>query len=346
MNINPAGVKNILIVRQHNQLGDMLCSVPLFAALRKKFKDASITLVASPMNYKFFSGGVNPFIDEVIVYDKSTVKHIFRFLKKLRSRKYDIGIVPSTFSISKTSHYINFLSGAKIRAGVNSINGKTKKVGYLLNVKSDFFWDEKKMHQTERNLDIGRLIGCDLTEEEKKNVSIKLSKEEIEFADKYAADNFPDKSRKIIAFHPGAGKKANRWDKDNFVKLIRKLYEKYGCYAVLTSGPVDTEITDYIKARLEESNISVTIPSCMTAREEGAILKKTDLYISNDTGMMHVAAYMNADVIGLFGPTHGYEWAPINDEGSYIQSPSADINEITVDKVFEKAIKHIEKNNV
>jgi len=50
--ISPDEVKNILIVRQHNQLGDMLCSVPLFAAIRKKFPKAHITLVASPINYE------------------------------------------------------------------------------------------------------------------------------------------------------------------------------------------------------------------------------------------------------------------------------------------------------
>ncbi|TRZ52850.1 lipopolysaccharide heptosyltransferase family protein [bacterium] len=346
MNIDPTEVKNILIVRQHNQLGDMLCSVPLFAALRKKFKDASITLVASPMNYKILFNEINPYIDDVIVYDKSTAKHILRFIKKLRSKKYDIGIVPSTFSISRTSHYINFISGAKIRAGVNSIDGKNKKVGYLLNVKKDVNWEEKKMHQTERNLDVGRLIGCDLTAEEKKNISIKLSKEEKEFAEKYAAENFPDKNREIIAFHAGAGKVANRWDKDNFVNLIKKLYEKYDCYIVLTSGPIDNEITDYIKAKLEEKSIFVNIPSGMTTREEGAIIAKTSLYITNDTGMMHVAAYMNSNVIGLFGPTNGYEWAPINDKGSYIQSPTGDINEITVESIFEEAIKQLDKNNV
>ena len=343
MNTDPARVKNILIVRQHNQLGDMICSVPLFAAVRKKFKDAAITLVASPMNYKILFNEINPFIDDVMVFDKSTSKHIFRFLKKLRSKKYDIGIVPSTFSISKTSHYINFLSGAKIRAGVNSIDGKNNKVGYLLNVKKDFSWTEKKVHQSERNLDIGRLIGCDLTPQEKKNISIKLSKEETAFAERYTAEKFPDKTRKIFAFHAGAGKIQNRWDKDNFVNLIKELHKKYFSYVMLTSGPIDKDITEYIKAKLEDASISVTIPTGMTTREEGAILEKTDLYISNDTGMMHVAAYMNSSVIGLFGPTHGYEWAPINNSGSYIQSLSADINRISVERVFEEAIKHIEK---
>ena len=122
--IDFAGVRNILIVRQHNQLGDMLCSVPLFASLRKKFPDAHITLVASPINYEILFSEINPYINEVITYDKSGPVSIRKFLKKLRQRDYQIGIVPSTVSVSRTSHIINALSRAKVKVGVKSIDGK------------------------------------------------------------------------------------------------------------------------------------------------------------------------------------------------------------------------------
>ena len=145
-------VKNILIVRQHNQLGDMLCSVPLFEAIRKKYPDSHITLVASPVNYEILFSDINPYIDEVIIYNKSGGKAIYEFIRKLRRKKYDLGFVPSTVSISRTSHIINFLSGAKVRIGVKSIDGKKNKSEYLLSVKKDFQWDEKKLHQIERNL--------------------------------------------------------------------------------------------------------------------------------------------------------------------------------------------------
>jgi heptosyltransferase-2 len=59
---------------------------------------------------------------------------------------------------------------------------------------------------------------------------------------------------------------------------------------------------------------------------------------------MHVAAYVNANVIGLFGPTNGYEWGPLNENGMYIQSPTKDINDIKVEDVFEKAKTILEKH--
>ena len=332
---SPEEVKNILIVRQHNQLGDMLCSVPLFAAVRKRFPKAHITLVASPINYEILFSDINPYIDKVITYRKAPFKNLIEFYKELRDHNYQIGIVPSTVSISRTSHFINYFSGAKVRVGVKSIDHKLNSVEYLLNVKSEFNWDSRKFHQTERNLDVGRQIGCDLTEKEKKNVMIHLSKEETDFADSFIEGNFQDKNKLIVSMHPGAGKVPNRWNKENFIELTKKLYDKYNCYFLITSGMIDKEITDDVKEKLMKLNINCVLLENTPVRKVGAVIKRTDLYITNDTGTLHVAGGVDANIISLFGPTHGYEWAPAGDNKICIQSPTDNINDITVDEVFK-----------
>jgi heptosyltransferase-2 len=336
--IEPSKVKNILIVRQHNQLGDMLCSVPLFAAIRKRFPEAHITLVASPINYEILFSDINPFIDKVITYRKSPFKNLIEFYKELKNHDYQIGIVPSTVSISRTSHFINFFSGAKIRVGVNSIDDKVNSVAYLLNVKSDFEWDKNKLHQTERNLDVGRQINCDLTDEEKKGVMIHLSDEEIKFAEDFIRTNFPDRNKPLISLHPGAGKMPNRWKRENFVELVKRLHEKYECNILITSGLIDKEITDKVRDELKSLNINCVVLENTTIRKVGAVIKLTDLYITNDTGTLHVAGGVDANVISLFGPTHGYEWAPKGDNKIYIQSPTDNINDISIDMVFKEAV--------
>ena len=336
--------KNILVVRQHHQLGDMLCALPMFAAIRKKFPHAHITLIASPVSYKVLNSKANPYIDEVINYNKQGVHSLLDFFNQFLSRKYDIGIVPSTASISRTSHYINYISGAKIRVGVESVENKTNKSANLLTIKKKFFWDEQKLHQTERNLDIARLIGCDITNEEKKNVRLILDKNEIAYADRFCADNFPDKSRPVFAFHAGAAKVQNRWSKDNFVKLILTLHEKYNPYIFLTSGPMDGEIHNYIKHKLKIHSVDCEIIPKMTIRETASILSRVSLYLSNDTGPMHVAAYVNANVIGLFGPTKGYEWGPVNPRGAYIESDTENIDDIPADKVYNFINNYLKKN--
>jgi len=333
--IIPEEVKNVLIVRQHHQLGDMLCALPMFAAIRNKYPSAHITLIASPISYDILRSDANPYLDEVINFNKQTVFHILNFFNGLYSRKYDIGIVPSTASISRTSHIINYMAGSKVRVGVESIESKVNKSAYLLNVKEKFYWEEKKLHQTERNLDISRLIDCDISAEDKKHVRIYFDEAEKEFVSKYYETRFPDKAKKVFAFHPGAAKAQNRWGIDNFVNLMVLLYKKYDSYLCLTSGPIDKEITDAVKSELTKLSIPCEVIEKTSIRKVGALIEKATLYITNDTGTMHVASYVNANVIGLFGPTNGYEWGPINERGTYIQSPGKDINDITVDKVFE-----------
>ncbi len=337
LQILPPEVRNILIVRQHNQLGDMLCSVPLFAAIRKNFPNAHISLVASPINYEILFSDINPFIDKVITYRKASAKELKEFYSELRHHNYQIGIVPSTVSISRTSHFINYFSGARVRVGVKSIDGKPNKVEYLLNVKKDFSWDPVKLHQVDRNLEVGALIGCRLTAEEISDVRIHLSKEEKEFADDFMRCNFSHDGKPVIAFHPGAGKIPNRWSAANFIGLIKFLASEFDARILITSGTIDKPVTDEVANGLESLGISYIILDNTPIRKLGAVLKLTDLYITNDTGTMHVAGGVNAKVLSLFGPTHGYEWAPRGDGKVFLQSPTENINDISVNDVFDTA---------
>ena len=149
--------------------------------------------------------------------------------------------------------------------------------------------------------------------------------------------NFPDRSKKVIAFHPAAGKKANIWDLKNFIELIKKLYKKYNNYVLITSGWTDEEIVGQICTELTIANIEYKILHNESVKKLGAILSMIDLYITNDTGTMHIAGYSGAKIISLFGPTNPAEWAPIGENQKFIKSASGDINNISVDEVFALA---------
>ena len=121
------------------------------------------------------------------------------------------------------------------------------------------------------------------------------------------------------------------------------LNEKYSCYFLITSGTIDKEITDEVKHQLSSDKINCVIIENTPIRKVGAVIKLTDFYITNDTGTLHVAGGVDANVISLFGPTHGYEWAPAGQNKVFIQSSTDNINDIPVEKVFKTSCSLIEQ---
>lgn len=329
-------------MRQHNQIGDMLCSLTLYKGLKKNFPVSRITLVAAKTNYEIPFGDINPFLDRVIIFDKSSFSSIINFLINLWRRKYDIGVVPSTIALSRTSHIINWLSGAKTRVGVKSIDGKLNPSKKYLNVKTDFLW--KDIHQSLRNLSVIKQINCNLSKEEIEEIKINLSEDDKFFAQRFIKNNFSDRNRKIIAFHPGAGKKANCWDKHNFIDLIKILYEHYHNYVLLSSGWTDNQIIESITEALKKLSIPFVVLHNAKIKQLSSVLSVVDLYITNDTGTMHIAGYSGAKLISLFGPTNPKEWAPCGIDQKFIKSPDGNINSIHVQEVYSLACDMLEKS--
>ncbi|MDZ7625545.1 MAG: glycosyltransferase family 9 protein [Ignavibacteriaceae bacterium] len=341
INLKIEKVENILVVRQHNQLGDMLCSLTLYAALKKKFPDSRITLVAAKTYYEIPFYEINPYLDRVITFDKQNSRTILNFFRSLRERKYQLGIVPSTIKVSRTSHIINFLSGAKVRVGVKSITGVRNPSHTLLNVKSDFSWENS--HQLERNLDVVKQINCDLSEEDKLFLKFRYSDEDKRYARNFIEENFPGNHRKIIGFHPGAGKADNMWSTKKFTELIIKLFNKYNNYVLLTMGKIDGAVISTVEDELKKHNIDYKILGPIPIKKQGAILSLVDLYITNDTGSMHIAGFSDAKMISLFGPTNPNEWAPQGINKHFIKSRTGNINDISVDEVFNLSKKILEE---
>lgn len=313
----------------------MLCSLTLYKALKKKYPDARITLVAAKTNYPIPFFEINQYIDQVLTFDKSNLKTMAAFLRKLRSRKYQLGIVPSTIAVSRTSHIINFTAGIKLRVGVNTINGEGNKSRGLLNIKKDFDWNNK--HQLIRNLEVVKQIDCDLTEDEINSIQIELSDENFSFAEEFFSEHFPDKQKKVFAFHPGAGKTQNIWPTEKFFSLIKNLFYEHKNYVLITSGWTDESIVERLAAKLKSQGIAFAVLHNASIKNLGAVIKKTHLFITNDTGTMHVAGFCGAKMIALFGPTYPEEWAPRGKDQLFVKSPSIEINDIGVDDVLLKA---------
>ncbi len=321
----------ILIIRQHNQLGDLLASTSLFRAIKAKYPESNITLVVSPANKDAVAK--NKYIDRVVVFNKG--KHIwpvefFRFLSVLREG-YDWVLVPVTVSISFTSNLMAGIAKAKLKVGPKYLDGKYNEADLFFNKKVVLDWrNHPDMHIADRILDIVKPIGI-----EPAGYSPEVSFDPVDeaFADQFLNHFEELRTRPVIGLHTGAGKLPNRWYYGNFVSLIRKLREKHDACIYLTGSTADLAIIDQIREELP-----FTVLTCIdrSIPEVAAVIARSDLFITNDTGIMHVAGSTATPQISLFGPTNPFVWAPMGANKVFLQRSDI-IDNITVAEVCEVA---------
>lgn len=320
--------KNVLVVRQHNQLGDLLAGVSIFRALKEKYPECKITLIVSPANYSAVAK--NKLISRVFNFNKKRLVNPFYFfsLIKLLRKEYDLVIVPVVVSISFTSNLLARLAKTKTRIGPASLEGEKNKSDFFFDRRIDLDW---RMHPdsnvADRILDIVRPFG----------ISTKNYRSEITFdnADSHTANLFLQKlgykkKNLLIGFHVGAGKPPNRWSLDKFAALIKRLTDEYPVQVYLTGSSADKNEIKYLEQHLPfpvQSFINHSIP------EVAALVAKSTLFISNDTGIMHVAGATDTPQISIFGPTNPFNWAPVGVNKFFLRKSEL-IDDVSVDDVY------------
>ena len=331
-------IKSILIVVRH-QLGDMLCSVPMLRAVRCNFPDSEITLITKKSTgfNDIFKNNDSP-VDNVLLYEFG-FENFVNTVKIIRDKKPELAIVPSSVIFSATNHLLGYYSQAKYRIGIRSKDFELNKIGYTLNIKSDFLWDSKKVHQIERNLDVIRQIGIS---SEENTIRLTVNDEQRNFAEDFYEKHFPDVKRMVIGFHTGAAKDGNIWPPEKFAALMDLLYNRTGAYFYISEGPADTKNVNALEGLLRQKYPHITYAKyCGEIMNNAANIAKTALFVSNDTGIMHLASGFDIPVIGLFGPTKAFEWGPVGRNKASIQASGGNIKNIEITDVFETCMTYL-----
>lgn len=325
---------SILVVRQHNQMGDMMLATPALRAIRETYPRATIGIVTSTLNRGVLAN--SPFVDHVFTYDKRRPGSHLAMLHALRREHFDLAIVLHTVSFSFTTLMLGILSGARTRIGSTSARIGDALTGSYLNITLPLPTPAQlaTMNEAEHNLFPLRHVGINTNDLSPLIVPGEASER---WADGCAKECWRANTVKL-AVHPGAGKTENIWKPENFAAVVNELARGRALSLAIIQGPADAVTVDAFTRSCE---VEGTVVKGRAITDVAALLKRADLVLCNDTGVMHVACASGARVLAIFGLTDPVRWAPRSPGLRVVRAPGGDLRALEPATVVHDAENYL-----
>ncbi len=322
--------KRILVIRQHNQMGDMVLAIPAFRAIKESLPGSEVGVVTSMINRDVLLN--NPYIDHLFVYRKKNLFGLPWFIKAIRRERFDLVIVLHTVSFSFTSAMLALLSGAKIRTGSDSHPFGSAVSGAFYHLELPLPDGEAlgEMNEAEHNLFPLATLG--ITTQDLSPILLPSSYND-EWAGEFLSNWFKPGDLKLVV-HPGAGKKENIWAPEKFAVVVDRLNTQKPVVLVILCGPRDAEA---VAAFSQAVSVPGKILKGRSIGDAAAVMRRADLVLCNDTGTMHVSCAVGARTLAVFGPTNPRRWAPRCRNLVTVRAPEGRLDLLSPDMVFESA---------
>ncbi len=297
--------ESILIVRQHNQMGDMICATPALRAIGETWPDADRFLVTAPVNVEVVRH--NPDLTGVLTFEQRMWRRpdrLLRFLGDVRGLGADLAFVLGSVSFSVTSAAIALASGARWVVGADSapFGLDLSRHAFSLELPSR---PEVDVHAVEHSLAPLEAVGITTTD---RRPVMGSSDGERSAAQGVLTDL--ELAPGFWAVHPGAGKAQNIWPAEGFAEVIARATAA-GRQVLVLHGPADGPALVALRAALDPTTaVAVRIAPAVSVGTAAALLEQADRFLCNDTGVMHVAGALGVPTLALFGPTDPALWKP------------------------------------
>jgi ADP-heptose:LPS heptosyltransferase len=295
-----------ILVMKYLGMGSIILSLPMLRALRAKFPQASITFVTFEKNREICEL-LN--IGDMIFTIRTAsfwlfLNDLFLTLWKIRREKFDISIDMEFFS--KFSLIVSYLSGAHVRVGY--FIREIWRMGNLLTVKVYY---NPYRHMTEVFLALARAIGADT--DDMGLIEIKIPQERKKELDlilksKGFTNRFP-----LIVMNVNAGELSleRRWPSENFLILSNRLLREYPIEIVFIGEEVDRNYIRGVIAQIEKRERVIDLSGSLSIGHLLALFERSILFITNDSGPMHLSSLSSIPTIALFGPESPLLYSPL-----------------------------------
>jgi len=305
--------EKVLIIKL-SAIGDVLMATPAFAAIRRKYPSAHISILIGEWARPIVEN--NPNIDEIISVDenifwKKRIIELVRLFFRLYEQRFEVIYV---MHWSNLFNFFAFLLGAKERIGFDRFG----KSGFLTQ-KIPFDEGVRDIHIVERYLMLveKKLDGIN------KEMEIYLTEDELSYGERVLEKYNISRNSKIIGFAPGGGENPKsrmfirRWPQEYFVVLGRKIISELNIPIVLFGSTLEKKLCDEIENKINVKSMVINLAGKTTVREVAAIARMCSLVVANDSGLLHLAAAAGSNTISIFGPTAPWDKVPISSKNKH-----------------------------
>jgi heptosyltransferase-1 len=279
-----------IAVVKPSALGDIIHSLPVLTALRRRFPRAHITWVVNQVYAPLLDG--HPDLDEVLPFDRRASHRGWRaaagswlgFLCELRRRRFDLAID---------------LQGLFRTAIMMAATGARRRIG-LSTAREGAIWtytdivpvaDFNAIHAVDRCWRIAEAFGVG---DVSKEFHIRIPAEARRWAEA-TTRGYP---RPWLMLGPGARWMTKRWPPEHFAALARRAWDVFGGTVFFVGGEEETAAALAVRRRL--SGPSRDLTGRTTLPRLAALLERADVMLANDTGPLHLAAALGRPIIAPY----------------------------------------------
>jgi heptosyltransferase-2 len=303
-------IHNVLI-RGTNWIGDVVMTFPAIAAVRETLPAARITVLVKPWVADLVR--MHPAVDEVLVYERPG-RHegsggILKLARELRARRFDAAILLQN---AIEAAIIARLAGIPVRAGYS-----TDARGLLLTHPVRLEARIKTVHQSLYYVEMLEALG--LTQS---RAPLALTPTE---AQRIAAEQHLVRfgiagRRPIVGMAPGAAYgPAKRWFPERFAAVADRLAQRHACPILLFGSDGDRASTEAVQSAAKSALVDVAGRTNLS--DAIALIACCDLFVTNDSGLMHVAGALGVPTVAIFGSTNPKTTYPLGERTVLIRRP-------------------------
>ena len=300
-----------ILVRAPNWIGDAVMAIPVIRGLHRSFPAARMTVLSRPGVPSIFAG--LPGVDQLMTDDPAGLhrglRGRLRLAAEIRRERFDLAVLlPNAFS----------------PALVTALAGVPRRLGYRADGRSALLTHRvsppparSPVHQIDAYR--GILTGAGLTSDGR-DPAIALSPAELQAARATLTGFGVDPAQALVGVNPGAAfGGAKRWPADRFAAVCQALADETGTRVLIFGGPSEKTLGDALADRCGDGAINLCGKTGL--RDAIALIHQCDLFLTNDSGPMHLAAALDVPLVAVFGPTNHRTTSPAGPFSRLVRAP-------------------------